>query len=95
MDEKERAALMTDPRVLQLVIEATIEGETRGYRYGREAGAKDGYQSGYDAAWEEGREAGYDQRCYEESLGVPAPGLDPYVIARNMLFEAFHDYPNA
>lgn len=79
MDKQTRAALMADPRVMELVVEAAVEGEIRAYGWGVEAG----YKTGYDVGWTEG------YASHQEEMQVIAEMFtneDPQIIERNELW---------
>lgn len=79
MDSKTRAALMADPRVMELVVEATVEGEVRAYGWGVEAG----YATGYDVGWIEGYASHQEEM---QVIGEMFTNEDPQIIERNALW---------
>ena len=58
LTDTEREVLMADPRVLQLIVEATVEAEIRGYQMGQAAG-HDAVKHGYEAGYNDGQAAGF------------------------------------
>lgn len=94
LTETEREQLMADPRIMQLVVEATVEGEIRGYGAGYAAAhledegqREQRERDAYDAGWVTGYEAWKEEA---DAIADMFVSHDPEIAERNQLWAQYN-----